>query len=66
MSASVMDESACWIASFTGSQRPRIGHSAWDSHSTADASTHAVNAIGPSMVAITSAIGMADSGRSNR
>ena len=66
MSASVMFVSACCIASFTGSQRPRIGHRHWTSHSTVEPSTQAVSAIGPSIAAITSATGMAASGRSNR
>ena len=66
MSARVMADSACWMASFTGSQRPRIGHRHWDSHSTVEPSTQAVSAIGPSIAAITSATGMAASGRSSR
>ena len=66
MSARVMVDNACWIASFTGSQRPRIGHMHWVSHSTTEPSTQAVSAIGPSTAAITSATGMAASGRSSR
>ena len=66
MSASVIDDSAWWIASFTGSQRPRTGHRPWDSHSVSEPSTQAASAIGPSMAAITSATGMAASGRSSR
>jgi hypothetical protein len=47
MSASVMLDNAAWMASFTGSQRPRIGQRPWDSHPVFDPSTHADCGQGP-------------------
>ena len=57
MSAMVRRVSACITAWFTGSQRPRTGHSASASQLPAPPSTQAARAMGPSMAVMTSAMG---------
>ncbi len=66
MSAKVMRLNALSTAELTGSHRPRTEQQASTSQRPALPSVQAVNATGPSIAAITSAIATLDNGRANR